>query len=582
MVKDFSSYVVEIKEMQFTTHAGVVFPKTAMITFDIIGTSKPMVEVFGFIEPEEIYQMMLNKKVINLNNCYINRFSLSEFRILNEMEKKDRVFIEGFTARNSFFDCDTKIDFGFADFGTGDIDCENAIFAKGLLSFNSSNLGDGNVHFHNCVFKDGNVDFANAIFGSGEVSFKNCIFHNGNKDFQYADFGSGDVSFVNTEFGDGDVSFINTVFHEGDISFKVARFGNGKVDFHYAKFGSGDINFERAEFGAGRVDFRTVEFNHSKVNFNRVVFGSGEVTFEGSEMKSGKFLFKRAMLGDGDVNFELADFSNAELFLDGTYFGEGNINFRNSKFKLLSLRSCHLDHYLDLRLAYAGYLDLSDTITRDIVDMMPYDFKVDIHQFNLTGMRLLGRIYIDWELNHVRDMINSQEGISNRVKAEQFRTLKQNFNVTGHYNDEDKAYVEFKRFEALADLYEGIETNRSSAIWQYPTYWFKWLVFDKIGLYATAPARVLFSVVFFWFFFALTYFALDRMGLGRTMSSVGNPDKLTALTQSFYHSAITFFTIGYGDVFPQGLSRVISAMEGFMGVFMMSYFTVAFVRKVLR
>ncbi|MBK7710318.1 MAG: hypothetical protein IPJ37_04745 [Bacteroidales bacterium] len=42
------------------------------------------------------------------------------------------------------------------------------------------------------------------------------------------------------------------------------------------------------------------------------------------------------------------------------------------------------------------------------------------------------------------------------------------------------------------------------------------------------------------------------------------------------------FTIGYGDVYPVGLSRLVSGLEGFMGVFMMSYFTVAFVRKVLR
>jgi hypothetical protein len=54
------------------------------------------------------------------------------------------------------------------------------------------------------------------------------------------------------------------------------------------------------------------------------------------------------------------------------------------------------------------------------------------------------------------------------------------------------------------------------------------------------------------------------------------------LALSLYHSAVTFFTIGYGDVFPMRLSRVFSAFEGFMGVFMMSYFTVAFVRKILR
>ena len=79
-----------------------------------------------------------------------------------------------------------------------------------------------------------------------------------------------------------------------------------------------------------------------------------------------------------------------------------------------------------------------------------------------------------------------------------------------------------------------------------------------------------------------TYYLVQLSGLGKTVSAVGNPDNLTPLLQSFYHCAVTFFTIGYGDVYPQGLSRVVSGLEGFMGVFMMSYFTVAFVRKVLR
>jgi len=49
-----------------------------------------------------------------------------------------------------------------------------------------------------------------------------------------------------------------------------------------------------------------------------------------------------------------------------------------------------------------------------------------------------------------------------------------------------------------------------------------------------------------------------------------------------YYSAITFFTVGYGDYFALGWIKLFAVIEGFCGVFLMSYFTVAFVRKILR
>ena len=59
-------------------------------------------------------------------------------------------------------------------------------------------------------------------------------------------------------------------------------------------------------------------------------------------------------------------------------------------------------------------------------------------------------------------------------------------------------------------------------------------------------------------------------------------DHLSIVAKAFYHSAITFLTIGYGDHFPFGAIRWMSGIEGFVGLFLMSYFTVAFVRKILR
>jgi hypothetical protein len=287
-------------------------------------------------------------------------------------------------------------------------------------------------------------------------------------------------------------------------------------------------------------------------------------------------------MGTGTKYFNLMEMSKTEINFEKTEFGNGDIFFTNSHFRVLSLKSCHLDHYVDLRLAGAELLDISDTIVRDIIDLEPYDFRININVLDMSGMRLIGKLYIDWKLNNCKDIIVSQEGTSVRLKAEQFRILKTNFSSTGKYDDEDEAYVMFKRFEAKDVLKQALEKNKRTALWAYPAYWFKWLLFDKIGRYATSPGRVLFSVLFIWIFFGFAYYFIQLAGWGKTISSVNNPDNLSVFIQSFYHAVITFFTIGYGDTYPTGLSRIVAGVEGFMGVFMMSYFTVAFVRKILR
>lgn len=582
MYTEFTDFEVRISDTPFTTSGGITWPGTVRIIYSDPEGEKTLEEEYGYAPAETIYQLISEKKEINLSECYIEKFSLTEFRALQNLEAKSPVKLETFSARKAFFNCSSRIDFSFAEFGGEMVDFESTVFARGLVSFNSARFTDCSLNMSYVLFRNGNVDFANCQFGTGLVSFKNSKFHSGTKDFQYTAFGKGDVLFVNTDFGDGDVSFINSSFGQGTVSFKVARFGQGKVDFHYAKFGGGEINFERTDFGTGKVDFRMAEFNESRINFNRSSFGNGEITFEGSELKSGKFLFKKATVGEGKFSFEQAIYPEAEVYLDGTDFGKGTISFQKARIKHLSLRSCQMNDYVDLRMQEADVVDLSDTVIRDIIDLMPYEFPVAIRTLKINGMRLPGRIYIDWHANRLRSMILSQEQATEREISEQFRIMKQNFNSTGRYSYEDRAYVLFRRFEALADRNERVAKNPWSALWEYPVYAFKWLVFDKIGLYATSPGRVLISVVLFWFLFGILFYLTDLLGLGHTQSAVNNPDHLSMLSQSFYHSAITFFTIGYGDVYPQGLTRLLSALEGFTGVFMMSYFTVAFVRKILR
>ena len=116
-----------------------------------------------------------------------------------------------------------------------------------------------------------------------------------------------------------------------------------------------------------------------------------------------------------------------------------------------------------------------------------------------------------------------------------------------------------------------------------PIYYFKKLIFDHAGLYATDPFRVMLSMGFTYLVFSFIYAFVLTVNTGGIISGLGGSHDLIGIFgRSFYHSGITFLTIGYGDFYPMGAVRWLSNLEGFIGVFLMSYFTVAFVRKILR
>jgi len=582
MINNFFNYKVKIKDTPFVTESGIKYQTTAAISFLDENKKEIAYIELGFIDCEDIYQLIDKEKAINIDECYVENFSLEDYRTSRNIEKKTFIKLHQFSAFNTFFDSRVETDFAHAEFDDNYKNFENAQFLNGALNFHSTIFNLGGLNFSNALFKDGNVDFSNAQFGDGEVNFKNSWFGNGHKNFQDAHFGEGDVLFINTDFNNGDITFINSEFKSDRVSFKVARMGDGKKDFHFARFHCNELVFEQTEFGNGKVDFRTVEFKDAKVSFNRSIFGNGEKTFEACQHNGGKITMRKSQWGSGNVSFEQIEFHKTLVFLDNADFGTGNLSFYNSHIMELSLKSCHLDYYVDLRLANCDYLDLSDSIGRDIIDFKPYDFPVAIKTVNFSGMRLIGRVYLNWNSNGVKNLIYSQPATSRREKAEQFRILKENFNSAGQYDDEDKAYIEFKRNESKANLHDSIKRNKISAIWQYPAYGFKILIFDFMGLYATSPLRVVFSNIIIYFIYAFLYTIIPYFA-NTTLNSVKPGDSFwMRFWDAAYYTGITYFTVGYGDILPIGPIRYLADITAFTGVFMMSYFTVAFVRKILR
>lgn len=534
--------------------------RIATVTFFDEHHRKINVYKFAVVEPEEIYRSIEKGEASNLDNCYVKDFSLSDYRRGRGFDDNARVVLKDFTARKAFFDCDVETDFSHAEF-TGD-----------KVTFESSVFGNGTVNFFKAGF-------------APEVVFKKVKFGSGSTTFRSAQFGAGAANFHNVNFGTGDLDFADANFKSASVDFKNAIFSEGDIDFKFAKFSRGSITFERADFGTGKKNFKNVEFGGGNIDFRRVDFGDGDISFEGAEFGEGKISFRSSVFGKGFKSFEQVDFATGNANFDLVDFGSGSVSFNNAKADEISFKGCSINSYADLRFRECSMLDLSSTIVRDILDIKPEEEKGVIKKMRLVDMRILGRIFVDWRGNHVHKLIYGQEDTSVFQKAEQFRILKENFRINGQYADEDAAYLEFKRCEAKANLKNAISESKINAVWAYPNYYFQKYVFDFIGRYATAPTRVLANVFVTVAVFGVFYFFITTFfpGWGHVASTL--PAELNhsgEFWNCIYYSAITFFTIGYGDYFANGYLKIFAVMEGFTGVFFMSYFTVAFVRKILR
>jgi len=540
------------------------------------------------LQNTDLSNIIVKTEIFSIENSLVraDEFSMESAHLeTKEMSFKNTIF--GDSEKNFQ---NMQINAGFVNFvnthfGEGEVFFTGSKFSEGRKSFKVAEFGKGRTDFSNVHFNNGDVSFEMTKFGSGAVNFRSTIFGNGKIEFLGAQFGDGDINFTHAIFGDGTVSFKNTNFGNGKVAFKLVEFGNGLIDFHFSIFKKGDLQFDRTNFGSDSVDFRAVDFGDGKVSFNKCRFYHGDFILEASELKNNQLIISQCIFEQTNLNIESINFENSSFQISDSDLQSAKISFARSSISQLIMKDIQVENYVDLRLAKCNYLDLSDTIIKGILNITPDNYTSNIKNINMCGMRLLGRIYLDWEISGIKDIILNQNA-NFYLKAEQFRILKQNYNSIGQYDSEDAAYVEFKRAEAKAKL---MEEKKDAPFWikftSYTKYFSKLLVFDKVGKFATDPIRVLFSMLVTYVIFSFAYIALSYFALGDIHSSLFTPEdprNLHILAKAFYHSAITFLTIGYGDFYPSGLSRFISGLEGFIGLFLMSYFTVAFVRKILR
>lgn len=499
-------------------------------------------------------------KEINLDGCYIKDFSYQE---LSGDERKPLV---GFSAAYSFWD--GIMDFGHAKFGNGDVDFSNAHFGNGDVDFSDTHFGNGSVDFCAVEFGNGDVDFCNTEFGDGDVDFRATEFESGNVYFSGAEFGDGIIDFSGVQFGDGNVDFSNAKFRDGAVKFRCTEFGGGIVDFSDVYFGNGDVDFFLAQFGDSNVFFNDAEFGNGNVDFLNAQFGNGDVSFRGSHF------------GDGNVDFGYAKFGDGSLYFRSTKFGNGNVDFTGAQFGDIE---CYFDYitargtsFLFRNIIIRSHITFCSCALKKLVfenctshDVIEFQEATDeqteaplhnaIEELAFLNFCNLGTIRLNW--NVYKKALMEYKGGLEKI-TEEFQMLKENYHNQGKYDWEDDAYVEFKK------LYTKGLQNRPFRKGLLNLLFFV----GKFGTDYLSIALTMLAVVLVW---GILY-ALP-------LASIYPTDAVQHWWSPLYYSVITFFTVGYGDLSAQnGYTAIICGFESFLGVFLMSYFSVAVVRKILR
>ena len=435
--------------------------------------------------------------------------------------------------QNTFEHCatfDRVIFEGLAWFGS-------AIF-NSSAGFNHATFSSWST-FHEAKFNRG-ASFDKASF-SDHTSFQFSVFNGAS--FNNVTF-SGEVSFYNVTFS-GLASFNNAVFSKiatfADAKFATASFYrtifSAGASFNNAT-SSGLASFVYATF-SGLVTFQGVTFS-SETSFNNAVFLE-EASFSDAELSNAAFDFSRMEKG-----LSLRNIKADGLNLNGSRIRDLTISSEQEKEMSLSLREA--------------------LITESVTVNVPRLKTLDVYRATIDRpLKIRWNDNVNYAIRDKLKRTEEYEKIENihEYVGEEMLLLKENYRKQGWYDDEDNAYVEFKRVQRKT-LSFGKKTVS--------------LVADVIGVYGTKPQRVALSMLVTMLFFALLYF-IFWPDFTTMDPAAGFADRAV---NSLYTSGIIFVTIGFTEMIPTGIPMFLIIVEGFMGLFLMAYFTISFSRKVLR
>ncbi|WP_430460004.1 pentapeptide repeat-containing protein [Thalassolituus sp. LLYu03] len=264
-----------------------------------------------------------------------------------------------------------------------------------------------------------------------------------------------------------------------------------------------------------------------------------------------------------------ADLSGIHLLLAGQNRG---VCLRDADLYRANLQGAHMFR-IDLRGASLMKADCRDANLH----------FADLTQTNLLGTRFDGAKIenIEWGAQ-LRQQTQAQAAVQNGNAADAADAFEQAEEICRGLR---KVSEQQGLFELAGHFfYEEMLMRRHQMAKPSFARTISWLV-DLFCGYGEKPLRVIVFSLCLIGALACCYFLLgirDGDSLVQLDLSASFGRNLMNLLTTVYFSVVTFTTLGYGDLVPVGASRLLAAVEAFMGSFTLALFVVVFVKKMTR
>lgn len=371
-------------------------------------------------------------------------------------------------------------------------------------------------------------------------------------------------------------AFFNNQGKEDYLHIMQSKIAEGDMDFSHSAFYNINLYISELMIEQGNLIFDSAHFYNAQIGLGPIVCGgnqyfSSEISFRYTTADNAT-IETLIMTQKLSLDFLCAKMNGTTIALDPlpanfkeicfTKVVADKVTITNAEIDSIDMSEANIKYLGFKRCKFMGYSEINGNIHELHIDDC---LNSNVFKLSLTHVE---KLTFSNTINNGKFCISNFSNITKTIKksfsaenydAEQLLMLKENFRQIGEYENEDICHLYYQRLRTRQ------ERNMIKKAGRY--------LLDGISGYGTKPARMLLVILTTIVLFGMLYYFVPGLSF----------HGVDTWLEHIYASGITFFAVGYGDLFPLNvITKMISLVEAFLGVTTMSYFLVLLSRKVIR